>query len=157
MAVPQHIQRVYADTSVWGGVLDEEFQDASRSFFEEVRQGRFHLICSAVVDRELQAAPKEIKNFYQGMLASTEIVEVTLDAMELQEAYLTASILPPAAAMDALHVALATLARADLIVSWNFKHIVHFDKIRQFNAINRLRGWQNIEIYSPKEVIGYED
>lgn len=157
MALSQRIQRVYADTSVWGGVLDEEFQDASRSFFEEVRRGRFLLICSAVVDRELRAAPAKVRKFYQEMLASTEIVEVSADAMELQEAYLTASILPPAAALDALHVALATLARADLIVSWNFKHIVHFDKIRQFNAINRLRGWQNIEIYSPKEVIGYDD
>ncbi|MDE2312950.1 MAG: hypothetical protein KGL04_02090, partial [Elusimicrobia bacterium] len=90
-------------------------------------------------------------------LPKAEIVELAAGALELEQAYLAAGILAPESAMDALHVALATVGRADLIVSWNFKHIVHFDKIREFNATNRLRGWPTLEIYSPKEVIGYED
>ena len=45
------------------------------------------------------------------------------------------------------------IAHADLIVSWNFRHIVHFDKIRGFNAVNLQEGYPLIDIRSPKEVI----
>ena len=59
-------------------------------------------------------------------------------------------------ANDAGHVAAATVAGADLIVSWNFRHIVHYDKIRAYNAVNLLHGYREIEIRSPLEVIDYE-
>jgi len=54
---------------------------------------------------------------------------------------------------DALHVALAVVARADMIVSWNFKHIVHFDKMRGFNAVNLKEGYAQLMILSPLEVV----
>ncbi len=57
---------------------------------------------------------------------------------------------------DAAHLVLATVAEADLIVSWNFRHLVHFEKIRQYNAINLALGYKMIEIRSPREVI-HED
>ena len=44
-----------------------------------------------------------------------------------------------------------------MIVSWNFKHIVHFDKIKGYNAVNMLKGYQLIDIRSPSEVIDYEE
>ncbi len=62
-----------------------------------------------------------------------------------------------AAQAEAWHPAAATVAGADLIISWNFKHIVHFDKIRRNNAINTLQGYRAIDIRSPQEVVGYEE
>jgi hypothetical protein len=56
-------------------------------------------------------------------------------------------------ASDALHVALATVTHADMIVSWNFRHIVHFDKMREFNAVNVREGYGRLEILSPLEVV----
>ena len=79
------------------------------------------------------------------------------DALALQRAYLSAGIVGPKSSDDALHVALATIAEADLIVSWNFRHIVHFEKVPRYNAVNRLSGWRELAIHSPKEVIVYED
>ena len=58
---------------------------------------------------------------------------------------------------DALHVAIATVSGCDIIVSWNFKHIVHYDKIALYNAVNRINGYKDIFINSPAEVIDYED
>jgi len=58
---------------------------------------------------------------------------------------------------DALHVALATVTGCDLIVSWNFKHIVNYRKIQQYNAVNALHGYGSIAIYSPLEVVDNED
>lgn len=50
-------------------------------------------------------------------------------------------------------LAAAMVARVDMIVSWNFKHIVHYDKIRGYHGVNLLNGYMAIPIYSPPEVI----
>jgi hypothetical protein len=71
----------------------------------------------------------------------------------LRDAYLAAGVVGAASENDAHHVALAAVARADLIVSWNFKHIVHVDKIRRFNAVNLIEGYGMIDIRSPLEVV----
>jgi len=54
-----------------------------------------------------------------------------------------------------LHIALATIADVDVLVSWNFRHIVRLDQIRLFNAVNIEQGYKTVSIYSPREVISY--
>lgn len=66
-------------------------------------------------------------------------------------------VVTPKSMDDALHVALATVSSCNLIVSWNFKHIVHFDKIPKYNAVNTLNGYGPIGIFSPMEVIRYDN
>ena len=63
----------------------------------------------------------------------------------------------PADEVDAQHIALATVCRADLVVSWNFKHIVHYEKIRGFNSVNLREGYGMVDIRSPREVVKYEE
>jgi hypothetical protein len=67
--------------------------------------------------------------------------------------YRDASVVVQKFADDALHVAHATIARADVIVSWNFKHLVNPAKIRSFNGINMANGYGMIVILSPEDVI----
>ncbi len=148
---------VYADTSVFGGVFDEEFRTATRSFFDLVRAGRFSLMVSDVVRRELEGAPADVQSFFDQMLAYVALVPVDEEVLLLRDAYLDADILAPRWAEDATHVAAATIGRSDLIVSWNFRHMVHFDKIRFYNAVNALHGYPQIDIRAPNEVIDYED
>jgi len=137
--------------------LDEEFRDHSRAFFEQVRQGRFALVVSAVVQDELAGAPQEVRTLFERLLPVSEIVDVTSEVIALQQAYLDAGILTPKWQDDALHVALATAAGCKLIVSWNFKHIVHFQKIPRYNAVNVLSGYDPIAIHAPQEVIAHDD
>jgi hypothetical protein len=75
--------------------------------------------------------------------------------LDLADVYQQRGILTPKFYNDGVHVALATIAEVDILVSWNFKHIVHFDKIRLFNAINLERGYKPLQIYSPREVMSY--
>jgi hypothetical protein len=103
------------------------------------------------------AAPAAVRDFFAELLGVAEVVDITETALDLRDAYLQAGILTPKYADDALHVALATVTGCSLIVSWNFQHIVHFQKIPLYNAINVLRGYQHIAIFSPREVIQYED
>ncbi len=149
--------RVYADTSVFGGCFDEEFAEASRTFFDQVRSARFILVTSPIVEAEMEAAPSDVQNLFRHTLESAEVVDVSEEALRLHTAYLEAGIVSPQSATDALHVALATVSACTLIVSWNFRHIVHFEKIPLYNAANVLNGFEKIAIYSPREVLEYED
>ena len=151
------IMRVYTDTSVFGGAYDEEFKQASLTFFEQVRAGQFVLVTSAVVQAEITLAPLAVRRLFEELLEFAEIVEITENSLELRDAYLQAKIVSPRYSDDALHVAVATVAGCSLIVSWNFQHIVHFQKIPLYNAVNTLKGYQPIAIFSPREVIKYEE
>jgi hypothetical protein len=148
--------RVYADTSVFGGVFDSEFAAPSMRFFAEVDAGTFSLVTSAIVSAEIEPAPQDVRDFFERHMAAAEIVHVSEQAIQLQQAYISTGIVTSQAEQDALHVALASVSRCDLIVSWNFKHIVHFDKISKFNAVNVLQGHGQVGIYSPLEVISYD-
>ena len=66
---------------------------------------------------------------------------------------MTAAIVPPKFADDALHVAMATVHGIRLFVSWNFKHLVNVCREDSFNAVNVLRGWPTVRIVSPEEII----
>jgi predicted nucleic acid-binding protein len=149
------ILRVYADTSVFGGVFDTEFVELSLAFFEQVKAGRFALVTSAVVQDEMALAPREVSAFFEELLSTATVIEVTSEALDLRDAYLRAGILTPVYSNDALHVALASVNQCALIVSWNFRHIVHFSKIPLYNAVNTIQGHGQIAIYSPREVIDY--
>lgn len=54
-----------------------------------------------------------------------------------------------------LHIAIATIAEVDVVVSWNFRHIVRLEKIRFFNGVNLELGYKPLSIYSPREVATY--
>ncbi len=151
------MNRVYADTSVFGGMFDEEFETASKVFFDAVKKGSFKLITSELVRQEIQVGPQKVINIFEEFLVVAEIAEITDSTLQLQQSYIQAGIVSEKYATDAMHVALATVSNADLIVSWNFKHIVNFQKIPLYNAVNTLNGFGKIAIYSPLEVVENED
>jgi len=106
---------------------------------------------------ELSKAPQPVRGLFDTLLPNMELVRLDSDARALQSACLSSGIVGPKSSDDALHVALATTGEADLIVSWNFRHIVHFEKVPRYNAVNRLNGWRELAIHTPREVIAYED
>jgi predicted nucleic acid-binding protein len=148
---------VYADTSVYGGVFDDEFQDNSRRFFQQVEAGRFDLLISDVVRQEIAEAPKRVQTHFRRQLAHARSVSIDEEVLTLRDAYLEHGVVSAKWAGDAAHVAAATVGGAELIVSWNFQHIVHFERIRLYNAVNALCGYSPIDVRSPAEVIGDEE
>lgn len=153
MAEPR--DRIYADASVYGGVFDIEFATPSQAFFDEVRAGRFQLVVSDTVRREVLPAPQEVRDLYEEMLPFAEAVNTSEAALDLRDAYIAAGIVTEKALTDAFHVALATVSRCKVLTSWNCRHIVNFRRIPLYNAVNALHGYPSIAIHTPMEVIGY--
>lgn len=146
--------RIYADTSVFGGCFDDEFSKESKALFEDIKKGKFILVISSTILRELNNAP----DYVQHILAELppEMVETIAYSEEignLRDAYLKAGVVEPTCKFDAEHIAIASVAEVDFVVSWNFKHIVHYEKISGYQAVNLLNGYKPIHIYSPKEVV----
>lgn len=153
MQRPTRIRSAYADTSVFGGCFDEKFQHASRAFFEMVRKGQLVLIVSDTTLLELSGAPPHVKKLLTSL--PPEAIERVTSCEEieaLRDAYLEAGVVGFSSARDAEHIASATVAEADFVVSWNFKHIVHVEKISGYQGVNLLCGYSAIRIFSPLEV-----
>ena len=79
--------KIYADTSVFGGVFDQEFSAPSKQFFNEVDLGRFELVTSAVVEAEVEPAQEKIKIFFTKYAESATIADISKEALELQSYY----------------------------------------------------------------------
>lgn len=150
--------RIYIDTSVIGGCLDAEFSQWSNSLMKDFAAGSFIPILSDVLAAEIQDAPEAVRQEYERLVGGEhELILVTEEVLELADAYQRRGILTPKFYDDGLHIALASVSEADLLVSWNFRHIVHFDKIRLFNSVNLELGYKPLQIYSPREVTRTED
>ena len=150
------LQRVYLDTSVLGGCFDPEFAEWSKGLMQDFRDGRFQPVLSQVTATELRDAPENVQVLYAELLTiGAEFIAATENALELADAYQEHRILTPNFYDDGLHIAVATVGETDVLVSWNFKHIVRFDKIRLFNAVNLEYGYKPLQIFSPREVTTY--
>jgi predicted nucleic acid-binding protein len=151
-------QRIYIDTSVFGGYFDEEFSEHTIPLFERLKNNEFTLLFSTVTEDELENAPEKVKEFVKGISAlNTEFIDTTEEAVELASEYIAEKVVGQTSFADCLHIALATISRADYLVSWNFKHIVNVHRIRGYNSINIKNGYRQLEIRSPREFEKYED
>jgi len=110
-----------------------------------------------VTAAEVQDAPARVRELHQEVLVlAGRVLPVTAEVVALVAAYGERRILPARLRADMTHIALATLAEADALVSGNFKHIVRLEKIRLFNAVNAELGYKALSILSPREVTTYE-
>lgn len=88
--------------------------------------------------------------------AHLELLALSFEAEELAAAYIEDGAIGTRMRADALHIALASVARVDVLVSWNFKHIVNLKRIHAYNAVNLKKGYPLLEIRTPLEVAGDE-
>ncbi len=148
--------RIYLDTSVIGGCFDDEFKVDSRNLINEIITNKKRGVVSDVTLRELSEAPPAVRDFFLSFKDLLEFVSITEEADILSEEYLKAKIVSRTFKDDTLHIAAAVVNKVDVLVSWNFRHIVNYNKIIMFNSVNILNGYQQLQIYSPKEVLSYE-
>lgn len=150
------IPRIYLDTSVFGGCFDSEFAKESLAIFKLIRSGSYHAVMSEIVFEELEEAPQKVREIILSLPESSlESILVTEEIIQLRNEYEAAGILGPKWIDDMTHVAAATIARVDAIVSWNFRHIVRLDKMKAYNQVNLQNGYGILTIISPKEAIIY--
>jgi hypothetical protein len=149
-------RRIYTDTSTVGGCLDEEFTVHSTQLFDRFRAALDTLVLSDLTLAELDGAPPRVREVLQTVPKDViEEVKFGAEASGLAQEYLAVGVIGSAHLEDARHIATATVQRVDVLVSWNFKHIVNLDRIRGYNSVNLRLGYALLEIRSPQEVLRY--
>jgi predicted nucleic acid-binding protein len=147
---------LYLDTSVIGGYYDSEFEQDTKPLFESIRKGEFEMQYSTITEDELLNAPLRVRELIDTIPdAYRKKVALTEEITNLADSYIAENVVGKTSHEDCLHIALATVHRADILVSWNFKHIVNVMRIRGYNAVNIKYGYPSIDIRSPKDIINY--
>ncbi|WP_421893925.1 hypothetical protein [Marinoscillum sp.] len=144
------------DTSVFGGYFDSEFDQPTKNFFRILNEQKVTVLVSEILELEIYKAPDHIVELFES-LVNVVRVELTDEAKELAELYISENVVGRTSMADCQHIALATINKADVLASWNFKHIVNLERIRGYNSINFREGYQMTEIRTPNEIFRDED
>lgn len=149
---------LYIDTSVLNYVFADNVpgdREVTRELFKEIKEERYGAFISDVVIAEVSRAPEQRIKEILGWIEqyNLEVLEVDEEARSLAARYIEAGLIPTKYLDDALHIAVATVNNLDVIVSWNFEHIVKLKTKLGVNGTNMMLGYRTIEIYSPREVV----
>lgn len=152
------VKRIYIDTSIVGGYFDKEFKEVTHSLFHRLISREIIFVISDLLELELKEAPKNVKQLLLKFPDDCfERIELTHEAFSLADKYVEEKVVGKTSIEDCRHIALATVNKVDVLISWNFKHIVNLDRIKGYNSVNLRLGYPIIEIRSPKEILTYED
>lgn len=147
------IKSVYLDTSIFGGYFEHEFSASTVEFFDRILDDQITVFISEMLVSELHGAPENVKELvYQIPEVQKINIPLTTEAEKLAKTYISENVVGKTSLADCLHIALATIHHADILVSWNFKHIVNIERIRGYNSVNLKLGYAMIEIRSPLEL-----
>lgn len=146
--------RVYLDTSVFSAYYDNRLADRKREtelFWEKLNL--FEVSTSETGKEELSQTPNaEQRSKLLQLLGPVTIIPITQEMKELAQNYLDAGIFTSTMFNDALHVAAAVMTRQDVLLSWNFKHLVNRRRRAIISQLNISKGLPTIEIVAPPEI-----
>ncbi len=145
--------KFYLDTSIFGGYFDKEFEKPTHKLFDLIRDQEIKIIYSDILEKELESAPQQIRSVANEILIRSEYIKLNEEMDKLAEMYIKEGALTEKSINDARHIAISTISGVSAIVSWNFKHMVNFIRIRQYDAINLRQGYGTIRIHTPTEII----
>ena len=147
-------QRIYIDTSIVGGYFDKEFEKETKLLFQRLENKEVIFITSDVLFDELEDAPTNVKSLLDNYDETfLEKIVLTDEAKELANKYIDENVVGKTSLDDCRHIALATINNADILASWNFKHIVNLARIKGYNAVNLKNGYKTLEIRNPKDLV----
>jgi hypothetical protein len=149
--------RLYLDTSVLGALTDREDQRrlmVTHRVFRMVAEGTHEAVISNVVQEELDRAPADLRRaiLEEVRQIEFELVGEDTDSRRLFGEYIATGVVPRRYRNDLRHVAMATIARVDALLSWNFRHLVNLETRRAVHAVNVRLGYALLDIVSPEEI-----
>ena len=150
--------KLYLETSVWNFYFAAdapEKKEATRQFFEQVKEGKYEIFISEVVFTEIAHASDEKRKMLLNLIGDYHParLELTEEVIVLAQKYLDAGVLPTRAVEDARHAAIATVYEMDALISWNLSHLANLQKMEKINGINLTEGYsKKLELVTPMEV-----
>ncbi len=145
--------RLYLDTSVFEGLADEEFKEDTAILLDYIAKYGIEVIYSNLRCEELEEVPESVRKVLTA-LPNVSYIRPSKKAIALAKMYVKAGVLRNKYLEEAYHVAVATIEKASVIVSWNFSNVIQFEKMHQYASVNYREGYQFLPSFSPWSTIG---
>jgi hypothetical protein len=152
------VPTIYLETTIFNFPFADDalqYQNDTKHLFAEIKAGKFRPFTSVYVTQELEAAIDSLRDERLRFIKEyeVEVIPASNEAEQLAKLYINDGVIPEKYRMDALHIAAATVAGLDYIVSLNFRHIVKHKTIIETEIINAREGFKRVFIHTPMEVI----
>ena len=157
------VPTIYLETTIFNFPFADDapqYRADTKRLFAEIKAGKFQPFTSEYVTRELEITGDDEKLMKMKALITDygiPVIPASPETERLADVYITAGIIPVKYATDALHIAAATVAGLDFIVSLNFRHIVKHKTIIETEFINAREGFKRVFIHTPAEVTEHEE
>jgi predicted nucleic acid-binding protein len=156
--------RIYLDTSVISH-LDApdrpDWQEDTRRLWNNIKAGKYEVFISPVVILEIERCqePKLTTLREHMQVIRYSLLQETDEVLDLAAQYLKAKVLSQNSLNDCRHIAYACVYDCDMVLSWNFKHLVNFKTISGVKSVNAIAGYREMLIYTPTFLVegGTED
>jgi len=154
--------KIYLDTSVISHLDAPDTPDKMNDtlkLWEDIKAAAYEVYISDLTIEELNDCPEPKRAEMLSALLDIEYSEIEQDerSKQLSLLYFEVGGLPPKSKEDAAHIAIASVNDCDIILSWNFKHIVNLRAMNAVEAVNFQKRYKNIRILSPTMLLDGED
>lgn len=154
--------KLYIETSTWNFIFADDAPEKkaiTKAFFDVLVKGHYDIYVSNIVLLEVSKASVVVRERLEDLINKykPQMLESSVETKVLAELYIKRGVIPAAKVEDALHVAIASVAEMDALITWNFKHLANLKKTEYFYSINIEQGyWKKLEIVTPMEVMSDE-
>jgi predicted nucleic acid-binding protein len=151
--------KIYMDTSLISILFDErspEFMRWTREFWKAL--DKYDIYISDVTIAEIrETQDEELKEKMIKVIEGFNCLEIDEDTEKLADKYVEYGAVPTRYRRDALHIAIATVNHIEILVSWNYRHIVRRRTKEVVRMVNSMLDYPFIEIAAPPELLGGEE
>ncbi|GHV55692.1 hypothetical protein FACS1894216_18630 [Synergistales bacterium] len=153
--------KIYLETSVISHLDQEDAPDKTldtRELWKDIKADKYNVVISDLTLLEINRCFEPKRSFLLQDIAMIVREEVTrsIETERLSALYVKVGGLPPKSRDDATHIAIATVSNCDIILSWNFRHIVKLRAITAVESVNIREGYNIPRIMSPSMLIDRE-
>jgi predicted nucleic acid-binding protein len=153
--------RLYLETSVISHLDQRDvplLMMETHKLWDLIRVEKYDAVISNIAIDEINRCKENKRNTLYGYLAEVDYTFVSIDAhgVEIASRFIDLGILRQKSFNDCQHIAAAIISGCDVIVSWNFKHIVNHKTMMGVKAVTALEGYDDLLIYTPSILIGGE-
>ena len=150
--------KYYLDTSIFNFVFADDAPEKmilTERLFKQIENENMEIYVSEVVMDEINGAQESTRERLIKLIEKYNPVLLPVDqeVKDLAQRFIEEGIIPEKYRDDALHISVAIVNNLDILISWNFQHIVKVKTRVEVNAISRLMNYHEIEICSPEEVV----
>jgi predicted nucleic acid-binding protein len=154
--------RIYLDTSVISHLDAPDVPDKeadTQRLWEDIKAGKYEVVISDLTLVEMRNCPEPKRSFMREAITKISSVHVDRsdESQHLSDLYVKIGGLPQRSRDDATHIGIATACGCDIILSWNFRHIVNFRAMKAVDVINIMEGYRLLKILSPSMLINEEE